>query len=102
MGVKRKKPITPASKVKSALGTVWLRSRERGEAVRLAKNTCQCCGKKGSTAKGREVRIEVHHLEGGEWDKIIAYIRRVLLVDPSKLAVVCSGCHKKIHETGEF
>lgn len=102
MGGRRKKPITPASRIKSALGAVWLRSRERGEAVRLAGNICQCCGKKGSAAKGREVKIEVHHIEGGEWDKIIAYIRRVLLVDPSKLAVVCSDCHKQIHETGEF
>jgi predicted HNH restriction endonuclease len=98
----RKKPVTPASTIKSALGTIWLRSRERAEAVRLAGNTCQCCNKKGNAAKGREVVINVHHLEGAEWDKIIAYIRRVLLVDPSKLAVVCKSCHDELHETGEF
>jgi hypothetical protein len=52
---RRKKPVTPASVIKSALGQLWLRSRERAEAVRLAGNTCQCCQKKGSAAKGREV-----------------------------------------------
>ena len=98
----RKQLGTTASTIKSALGRLWLRSRERAAAVKREGNSCQCCGAKGSKAKGRTVTIEVHHLEGGEWDKIIAHIRRQLLVDPSKLAVLCSDCHKNLHETGEF
>lgn len=81
---------------------VWLRSRERAAAIKREANTCECCGKKGSSAKGREVRIEVHHLNGIEWQKLIDYVFRHILVDPSKLAVLCTDCHKEVHAKEEF
>ncbi len=53
------------------------------------------CGAKASKAKGREVKIEVDHLDGFETEKIIDYIFKHLLVDPSRLETVCKGCHAK-------
>jgi 5-methylcytosine-specific restriction endonuclease McrA len=97
----RKKPVTPNSQIKSALHRLWLRSRERAAAVKRDGNTCQSCGKKGSKAKGREVKTEVHHLDGVEWQNIIAYIRRHLLCDPSRLEILCDHCHDIEHEIKE-
>ena len=88
-----KKPITPNSQIRSALRRLWLRSRERGAAVKRDKNTCGNCGRKGSVAKGREVKIEVHHHEQINWERIIEYIRRHLLVDPKGLECLCRECH---------
>ena len=98
-----KKPNTPRSKVRAALRALWLRSRERAAALKREGNTCQCCGVKASTAKGREQKVEVHHIECAiPWDHLIDEVYRHLLCEPGKLAVVCPDCHKKIHETGEF
>jgi 5-methylcytosine-specific restriction endonuclease McrA len=99
----KKLATTPRSRVRSALRACWLRSRERAAALKRDKNTCQNCGRKGSKAKGREVTIEVHHLdEGGiQWDKILDYVYRHLLVDPSRLACVCKECHATEHEDEE-
>lgn len=97
-----KKPITPNSQIKSALHRLFLRSRERSYAVKRDANTCQECGKKGSKAKGREVKTEIHHLDGVEWNNIIAYIRRHLLCDPSKLECLCSECHKGVHDADKL
>jgi len=94
----KKKSITPNSQIKSALHRLFLHSRERSAAVKRDANTCQTCGKKGSRAKGREVKTEVHHLDGIEWDKIIEYIRRHLLCDPSRLEILCEKCHDYEHE----
>jgi 5-methylcytosine-specific restriction endonuclease McrA len=88
-----KKPITPNSQIRSALRQLWLRSRERAAAIKRDHNTCTTCGAKGSVAKGREVKIEVHHLEQINWERIIEYIRRHLLVDPKGLECLCKGCH---------
>ena len=104
--VKAKKPRpirTPHSRIRSALRALWLWSNERNAAVKREANTCQCCGKKGSAAKGREVKIEVHHLDGVvNWQHLIEEIQRHLLCDPASLAVLCTDCHKQVHETGEF
>ena len=84
------------SKVRTGLRLIWLRSNERNAAIRYYKNTCQRCSKKASRAKGREVKIEVHHKEGiGNWDKIIENIMAELLVSPEKLECLCKECHKK-------
>lgn len=93
----KKLPSTPRSRVRSSIRQLWLRSRERAAAIKRESNTCECCGAKGSTAKGREVSIEVHHLDGVEWDRIIDYIFRHVLVDPSKLMVMCKDCHDEEH-----
>jgi len=96
--VSRKKPVTPRSKVRSAIRQLWLRSRERSLALRRDNYTCQTCGKKQSTAKGHEQKVEVHHLDGIEWEQIIDYIFRHVLVDPSKLETICPDCHDKEHK----
>ena len=93
---------TPRSRVKSAIRQLWLRSRERAAAIKREHNTCEHCGVKGSVAKGREVKIEVHHRDGIlEWDKVIDYVFRHVLVSPDNLEVLCRECHKKITEEGK-
>ena len=42
--------------------------------------------------------MHVHHLDGIEWDNIIDYIFRHVLVDPVKLETICPECHAKEHE----
>ena len=91
----RRSASTPRSQVRSALRKLWLRSRERQAALKRDKYSCQFCGKKQSRAKGREVYVEVNHLDGIEWENIIAYIYRHLLVDPSRLEVLCKEDHEK-------
>lgn len=95
-------PSTPRSRVRAALRQLWLRSRERAAAIKREQNTCEVCGKKGSMAKGREVKIEVHHLDGVEWEQMIDYIFRHLLVSPDRLMVMDKDCHKEVHEKGEL
>ena len=91
----RRKPVTPSSQVRAAIRKLWLRSRERAAALKRDKYTCQICGKKQSRAKGRLQKVEVHHLDGIEWEKVIDYIYRHVLVDPHKLITVCPDCHKR-------
>ncbi len=91
----KRKPSTPRSQVRSALRQLWLRSRERQAALKRDGYTCQDCGVKQSKAKGREVKIEVDHLNGIEWEKMIDYVYRHLLVSPNHLETVCKGCHAK-------
>lgn len=100
----RKSIETPRSQIVSALRQLWLRSRERSQAVQRDKNTCQVCNVKGSTAKGRECKTEVHHLqpEGVNWDRIVAVIRSELLCEPSALITLCKPCHLKVHAEGKI
>ena len=93
----KKLPTTPRSKVRAAIRQLWLRSRERASALKRDNYTCQTCGVKQSKAKGREQKVEVHHLDGIEWDNIIDYIYRHVLVDPKNLETICPECHKKEH-----
>lgn len=94
-----KKPITPRSKVRSALRRVFLNSREHQAALKEAGRSCQHCGVKASVAKGREQKVEVHHKEGiGNWQKVIDAVYAELLVSADKLEVLCPECHKKEHE----
>ena len=92
---------TPRSRVTAALRAVWLRSRERAAAIKRENGCCEVCGKKQSAAKGREVKLEIHHLNGVQWQQIIDKVYRELLCDPKHLMVLCSSCHKKVHEEGE-
>lgn len=89
----RRKPQTPRSQVRSALRQLWLRSRERNATLRRDGYTCQECGVKQSRAKGREIYVEVDHLCGIEWENILDYIYRHLLVNPNYLETVCKPCH---------
>ena len=90
---RRKKPVTPRSRVKRALGTVWLYSRERSEALRLSAGHCAECKQ-----KFKRTELEVHHLQAGDtWEGVIDYIYRHLLVEQDKLTVLCHSCHIKEH-----
>lgn len=87
---------TPNGKIKAALRQLWLRSRERASACKDQQYTCQRCFIKQSKAKGKEVKIEVHHKHGVlNWDKLIDDVRDMLLCDPQFLEVLCVECHKK-------
>lgn len=92
------KPTTKAMIVSAIRRYIWLRSRERGECIARAKNTCEQCGVKGSKAKGREVKTVVHHKS---MDAMISEAADIILehtlCDPSELACLCDECHKKIH-----
>ena len=96
---RRRKPVTPNSQIRSALRQLWLRSRERSQALKDAGYRCQMCGVKQSAAKGREVRLEVHHPEGiGNWQAVIEMVREQLLCEHGRLEVVCPTCHSAKHQ----
>jgi predicted HNH restriction endonuclease len=96
----KKLPYTPRSRVRSAIRQLWLRSRERAAAIKASGRKCQECGVKASVAKGREQKLEVHHIAGiGDWEKIIDQLYSELLVGVDKLKVVCHECHNKIHSS---
>jgi len=95
--VGKKLPGTPRSRVRAALRQVWLRSRERAAALKRETNHCERCGVKGSAAKGREVKLQVHHRDGIDWDGVIDLVFERVLVDPSGLEVLCEDCHEKEH-----
>lgn len=99
----KKQPSTPRSRVRATLRQLWLRSRERAAAVKRESNCCESCGAKGSKAKGKEVAIEVHHLNGvPNWDHIIDTVYRHLLCNPKDLMVLCKTCHDQLHREGEI
>jgi 5-methylcytosine-specific restriction endonuclease McrA len=94
-----KKPITPRSRVRQALRQLWMRSRERAEALKRDKYTCQHCNKKQTLAKGKEFKVQVHHKKGiTNWDKVIDSVYKEILCDPKHLETICIGCHDKEHE----
>ena len=98
----KRQPNTPRSRVRAALRQLWLRSRERAAALKRDDRTCQYCGKKQSKAKGKEVKVEVHHINGiDNWDKIIDIVYAGLLVSPDNLETVCKECHDKQYQTKE-
>ena len=96
----KKLPYTPNSKIRQALRILWLRSRERSTALRNTGYRCSMCGVKQSVAKGREVKLAVHHCKPVDWDGLFADIRKRLLHDPKDLAPVCYSCHDELHEKG--
>jgi len=86
---------TPRSRIKAKLREIWLRSRERAKALKDAKYHCNRCDAKQSTAKGKEVRLNVHHVNGIDWDGVVdLIIERVLA---GELEVLCVSCHDKEH-----
>ena len=100
----RRSPTTPRSKVRAALRQVWLRSRERAAALKRDNYTCQYlgCGKKHSEAKGREVKVQVHHIDGMDWDALLDAVYSFgLFCDPEHLITLCEDCHKKIAKEHE-
>lgn len=97
--MRKKSSYTPRSRIRSALrGQLWLRSRERAAALKIAGRKCEACGVKASEAKGKEQKVEVHHREGIDWEKVIDIIYDRILIDPKGLIVLCKKCHKQIHK----
>jgi len=90
-----KLPYTPNSRIRQALRILWMRSRERAQALKNSGYRCCLCGVKQSTAKGREVRLEVHHTSPVDWDGLFVDIRRRLLHSPDRLAPMCKACHEQ-------
>ena len=93
----RRLPTTPKSQIKNALRQIWLRSRERAAALKRDNYSCQICGKKQSVAKGREVKVHVHHINEIDWDGVVELIIDRLLPDPSELKTYCKECHVEEH-----
>ena len=88
---------TPRSRIKGMLRQIFLKSKERGEAIKRDKYTCQRCGVKQSRAIGHEQRVEVHHTRGiNVWDDVIKMIYAEILCDPEFLQTLCPDCHKKV------
>lgn len=93
-------PYTPASRIRNAIRIIWLRSRERSHAMKNAGYCCERCGVHQSVAKGSEVKLQVHHKRGIDWDGVIAFLRERVLQTPEDLEVLCDGCHGREHNTG--
>ncbi len=86
---------TTNSTIKAAMRKLFLRSRERAAALKRDGYTCQRCGAKQSRAKGKEVYVECHHLEGVEnWPEIYRVVREYLLCDPARMETLCKECHQ--------
>lgn len=93
----KKQETTPKSRVRSSLRMLFLRSRERAAVLKREKNTCQKCGAKASSAKGREVKVEVHHRDGIDWTVIVERVFSEILVHPDKMVCLCKDCHVSSH-----
>jgi len=89
-------PYTPNSRIRQSLRILWMRSRERAAALKQTNYCCAYCNVKQSVAKGREVKLQVHHLDAVDWDGLFDDIRRRLLHKPERLAPACKACHDKI------
>jgi len=96
------KPITPNSLITSMLRRLWLFSRERRERLRMDDSTCFTCKRKASVAKGKECKIEIHHIDHCQMDRIIAVIREELLIPSDGLMTLCKDCHRVEHKKGNI
>lgn len=94
----RPKVPRPVAQAKSAIRGAWMRSRERGEALKRDGYKCQVCGVKKSTAKGREIKVIVHHIDGVRWTGTFHEAAGDMFCDASRLITLCPSCHEKEHE----
>ncbi len=87
---------TPNSRIRSTLRRLFLHSRERAQALKRDKYTCQKCRLKQNRAKGREAYVECHHRKGVcNWSALFKSIRKYLLCNPKHLETLCKKCHQK-------
>jgi len=93
----KRKPDTPKGQIRSAVRQIWLRSRERVAALKRDNYTCQTCGRKQSKAKGKEFKVQVHHINGIDWDGVVDIIKKRILQHPDDLITICKDCHDKEH-----
>jgi predicted HNH restriction endonuclease len=90
---------TPRSRVRAAIRQLFLRSRERAACLKAAGNVCAVCGAKKSVAKGREVKVECHHIDGIRtevWDKVITMILEEIIGPTERMECLCEKCHDKV------
>ena len=92
----KKKPYTPNSRITAAFRQLWMRSRERAKALKSTGYCCAKCGAKQSKAKGKEIKIEVHHNPPIDWSGLRELTRERLL-DVAQIPL-CKKCHKEEHE----
>lgn len=95
----KRKRETPRSTIRAALRRLWLRSRERAEALRRTGYCCQNCGIKQSRAKGKEISLEVHHVNhvSANIEQAIDAVYACLIHPADQLMPLCKDCHNKIH-----
>lgn len=89
---------TPDGIIKSGLRRISMTCRERVSALKRDKYTCVVCGKKKSVAKGREVKVNVHHINKPNWKKIFKIIREELFQTKDAYKTLCVECHKELHD----
>lgn len=78
----------------SKLRELWLRSKERANALKRDNYTCVHCHRKASKAKDNVFKVQVHHKHGiVNWDKLETEIRANLLCDIEHLETLCKECH---------
>lgn len=87
---------TLRSRIKGELRRLFVKSNERSEAMKREHYTCQICKRKQTTKKGCELKVECHHVNGINWDKLIDVIQSMLLCDASELQVLCVDCHANL------
>ena len=96
---KKQQRRTPDGALRSWLRRgVWMKSFEKSYALRRESYCCEHCGVKNSRAKGKKVRVIVHHNKMINWDKIFKVLRAELLVSPNQLTCLCDECHKLEHQ----
>lgn len=88
-------------KLISALRMIWLRSQERGDAIRSTDRRCVSCGVRESKAKGKEAKITVHHVKRPDWERIVRVIKEELFSDIQWLWPICPDCHDDLHDAEE-
>jgi predicted HNH restriction endonuclease len=91
---------TPRSTIKGTLQRLFVRSRERSTAMRASGYTCTECGLKQSTAKGRKVKLCVHHMDLAKLNELTDMVYEYLLHRPEKLQPLCKDCHDLKHPDG--
>lgn len=90
---------TPRGQIRSALRRLWKNSRERSSAIKRDKYTCVTCGAKQSKAKGKEVKVNVHHISGHvDWEPMIDLIIKNLLQTMDDYVTLCKSCHDEVHK----
>ena len=87
----KKLPYTPASRIASWIRRGWTRSRESAKCRKDAGYTCSQCGRKQSKAKGKELSVQVHHIEEINWEPVVEVVRREVLDKPQ--ICLCKECH---------
>ena len=82
----------PKAMARAALRSAWLKSPQRAEALKRDKYTCQSCFRKKSVAKGKEFKVQVHHLDTLQWHLIDDFVEQ-LFCSSDRLTTLCKVCH---------